>query len=59
MTLNEAELISKALNTDFNTITNSGMVFNNEHNTVMIQGQGNINIKLDDDQFGQLLDKLK
>jgi transcriptional regulator with XRE-family HTH domain len=60
LTLNDAEAISKALGSDFNTITNAGMVFNIDKSSIICQGSNpTINIKLDDEQFGQLLDKLK
>jgi transcriptional regulator with XRE-family HTH domain len=56
LTLNEAESIASKLGSDFNTITNAGMVFNNEKNTVFGQGTNPvINLKLDDEQFDSLL----
>lgn len=59
LTLDEADQIATALGSDFNAVTNSGMVFNNEKNTVFGQGSNpTINVKLDDEQFKTLMDKL-
>lgn len=59
LTLDEAEQIATALGSDFNLVTNTGMSFNNEQCSVICQGNNpTINVKLDDEQFKILMDKL-
>ena len=60
LTLNETEEIAEKLGSDFNTLTNAGVVYHNEKNTVFGQGSNpTINIKLDETQMAELMDALK
>ena len=60
LTLNETEEIAEKLGSDFNTLTNAGVVYHNEKNTVFDQGSNpTINIKLDETQMAELMDALK
>lgn len=58
LTLDNTDRIAQLLKTDFNYLTNSGLVYNNNIQTNVILQQGNITIlNLDKDQFDTILDK--